>query len=74
MNRFALILFAVLATVLVTAASARGQFVTPNRAFHGGTFAANPISVTAGLATLSSLDEAAYQRLEALGSRARHYE
>ena len=42
-----------------------------DRAFHGGTFAANPVSVTAGLATLSSLDEAAYQRLEALGSRAR---
>ncbi len=49
------------------------QFPEPrNRAFHGGTFAANPVSVTAGLATLAELaNPEVYARLGVLGERAR---
>ncbi|MCR9277924.1 MAG: aspartate aminotransferase family protein [Pseudomonadaceae bacterium] len=36
-----------------------------------GTFTANPITMTAGLAGMSALDEAAYDALEALGARMR---
>ncbi|MCP5156220.1 MAG: aspartate aminotransferase family protein [Ectothiorhodospiraceae bacterium] len=36
-----------------------------------GTFTSNPISMTAGLVTMRLLDEAAYDRLEAIGNRAR---
>ncbi|MDX1999977.1 MAG: glutamate-1-semialdehyde 2,1-aminomutase [Thermoanaerobaculia bacterium] len=37
--------------------------------FHAGTGAGNPLAMTAGLATLELLDDAAYTRLEALGAR-----
>jgi glutamate-1-semialdehyde 2,1-aminomutase len=37
----------------------------------GGTFSANPVSMSAGLATLRALDQAAYERLEAMGARLR---
>ena len=37
----------------------------------GGTFSANPVSMTAGVATLEALDRDAYARLEALGARLR---
>jgi glutamate-1-semialdehyde 2,1-aminomutase len=37
----------------------------------GGTFSANPVSMTAGLATLEALDRDAFARLEALGERLR---
>ncbi|HEV8440434.1 MAG TPA: aspartate aminotransferase family protein [Methylomirabilota bacterium] len=37
----------------------------------GGTFSANPVSTTAGLATLESLDRDAFARLEAMGARLR---
>jgi glutamate-1-semialdehyde 2,1-aminomutase len=37
----------------------------------GGTFSANPVSMTAGLATLEALDRDAFARLEALGARLR---
>jgi glutamate-1-semialdehyde 2,1-aminomutase len=37
--------------------------------FHAGTGAGNPLAMTAGLATLELLDDAAYARLEALGAR-----
>jgi glutamate-1-semialdehyde 2,1-aminomutase len=37
--------------------------------YQAGTLSGNPIAVQAGLATLAQLDESAYQRLEALGSR-----
>lgn len=41
------------------------------RALHLGTFNANPVSTTAGLATLRALDAAAFERLNALGEAAR---
>jgi glutamate-1-semialdehyde 2,1-aminomutase len=37
----------------------------------GGTFSGNPVSMTAGLATMRAMDEAAFERLNALGARAR---
>lgn len=37
----------------------------------GGTFAANPLSMVAGLASMRALDPAAFDRLEALGNRVR---
>jgi glutamate-1-semialdehyde 2,1-aminomutase len=36
---------------------------------HGGTFTANPITMTAGLATMRLMTPAAFQRLEELGER-----
>jgi glutamate-1-semialdehyde 2,1-aminomutase len=38
---------------------------------HGGTFNANPVTMVAGLAALRLLDGAAFERLNALGERAR---
>lgn len=44
----------------------------PDRAFHGGTFAANPVSMVAGIATLKALrDGEVYARLDRLGGQAR---
>ncbi|HYB44644.1 MAG TPA: aspartate aminotransferase family protein, partial [Candidatus Methylomirabilis sp.] len=37
----------------------------------GGTFSANPVSMTAGLATLAALDRDGFARLEAMGARLR---
>jgi len=37
----------------------------------GGTFSANPVSMTAGLATLEALDRTAFAQLDALGERLR---
>jgi glutamate-1-semialdehyde 2,1-aminomutase len=37
--------------------------------YQAGTLSGNPLAVSAGLSTLAELDEHAYQRLEALGSR-----
>ena len=37
----------------------------------GGTFSGNPVSMTAGLASMQALDDAAYARLEALGATLR---
>src|SRR5262249_12292528 len=37
----------------------------------GGTFSANPVSMAAGLATMTPMDEAAFERLNALGARCR---
>jgi glutamate-1-semialdehyde 2,1-aminomutase len=37
----------------------------------GGTFSANPVSMTAGLATMRAMTPAAFQRLDALGARLR---
>lgn len=37
--------------------------------YQAGTLSGNPLAVSAGLATLELLDEAAYSRLEALGAR-----
>jgi glutamate-1-semialdehyde 2,1-aminomutase len=37
----------------------------------GGTFSGNPVSMSAGLATLRALDHAAYERLGAMGARLR---
>ena len=37
--------------------------------YQAGTLSGNPLAVTAGLTTLEALDEKAYERLEALGSR-----
>ena len=41
------------------------------RISHGGTFNANPLTMTAGLATMQALTPDAYERLEALGDRLR---
>ncbi|MCY1446419.1 Glutamate-1-semialdehyde 2,1-aminomutase [compost metagenome] len=38
---------------------------------HGGTFSANPISMRAGIASLRLLDEAAFERLDTIGTRVR---
>jgi glutamate-1-semialdehyde 2,1-aminomutase len=37
--------------------------------YQAGTLSGNPLAVTAGLATLAELDDAAYERLEVLGAR-----
>jgi len=37
--------------------------------YQAGTLSGNPVAVSAGLSPLAELDESAYQRLEALGSR-----
>jgi glutamate-1-semialdehyde 2,1-aminomutase len=37
----------------------------------GGTFSGNPVSMAAGLAAMTALDEAAFQRLDVLGGRCR---
>jgi glutamate-1-semialdehyde 2,1-aminomutase len=37
----------------------------------GGTFSANPVSMTGGLATMRAMTPAAFDRLEALGARLR---
>jgi glutamate-1-semialdehyde 2,1-aminomutase len=37
----------------------------------GGTFSANPVSMTAGLATMRAMTEAEFERLDALGARLR---
>jgi glutamate-1-semialdehyde 2,1-aminomutase len=41
------------------------------RILSGGTFSANPVSMTAGLATMEALDAATYARLDAMGERLR---
>jgi glutamate-1-semialdehyde 2,1-aminomutase len=41
------------------------------RISHGGTFNANPLTMAAGVATLTELTEAAYARLDQLGDRLR---
>ncbi len=41
------------------------------RVSHGGTFNANPVSMAAGVATLTELTPEAYRRLDALGDRLR---
>jgi glutamate-1-semialdehyde 2,1-aminomutase len=38
---------------------------------HGGTFSANPMSMSAGLAAMHLLDEAAFERLDEIGENAR---
>jgi glutamate-1-semialdehyde 2,1-aminomutase len=38
---------------------------------HGGTFSANPVTMRAGLAGMQLLDQAAFQRLDAIGDRVR---
>ena len=38
---------------------------------HGGTFSANPVTMRAGLAAMELLDEAAFARLDAIGSAVR---
>jgi glutamate-1-semialdehyde 2,1-aminomutase len=38
---------------------------------HGGTFSANPVTLRAGLAALAAWDDAAIERLNALGDRLR---
>ena len=38
---------------------------------HGGTFSANPVTMRAGLASMELLDEAAFARLDAIGSAVR---
>jgi glutamate-1-semialdehyde 2,1-aminomutase len=38
----------------------------------GGTFSANPMSMRCGLAAMQLLDDAAFQRLDALGEQVRH--
>jgi len=43
----------------------------PVRFPHSGTFSANPVTMTAGLATMELFDPAAVNRLNALGERAR---
>jgi glutamate-1-semialdehyde 2,1-aminomutase len=43
----------------------------PQYVAHLGTFSANPVSLTAGLAALELLDEKAIDRLNSLGARAR---
>jgi glutamate-1-semialdehyde 2,1-aminomutase len=43
----------------------------PNRIGHGGTFNANPVTMAAGLATLTELTPAAYEHLNRLGELAR---
>lgn len=44
----------------------------PERVFHGGTFSANPVSMAAGLATLTELGAGtAYQHVNRLGARVR---
>ena len=42
------------------------------RVEHGGTYNANPLTMAAGLACMQQLPPEAYERLEALGQRARH--
>jgi glutamate-1-semialdehyde 2,1-aminomutase len=37
----------------------------------GGTFSANPVGMVAGLATMKAMDQAAFDRLEAMGSHVR---
>lgn len=44
----------------------------PPLVYHSGTYNANPLSVAAALATLSTLDAALIQRIDALGAVARH--
>ncbi|WP_370142109.1 aspartate aminotransferase family protein [Bradyrhizobium elkanii] len=39
----------------------------------GGTFSANPLSMTAGLASMTALDPAAFEHLETLGDRLRDH-
>ena len=39
----------------------------------GGTFSANPLSMVAGLASMTALDQAAFDHLEALGARLRDH-
>ena len=41
------------------------------RILSGGTFSANPVTMTAGLAALQALDRAAFSRLEDMGTRLR---
>ena len=38
---------------------------------HGGTFSANPVTMRAGLAAMALLDEAAFERLDAMGEAVR---
>lgn len=47
--------------------SAKGKPAIPQ----GGTFSANPLSMVAGMAALNALDQAAFDRLEALGNSVR---
>jgi len=37
----------------------------------GGTFTANPVTMTAGLACMQQLDHAAFEQLDAIGERCR---
>jgi glutamate-1-semialdehyde 2,1-aminomutase len=47
------------------------QTRTPLRVEHGGTYNANPMTMAAGLAAMQQMTPQAYERLEALGDRAR---
>ena len=42
-----------------------------NRVAHAGTFNANPVTAAAGLATMTALDEVAFERINALGAEVR---
>ncbi len=42
-----------------------------NRVAHAGTFNANPVTAAAGLATMTALDEAAFERINTLGAEVR---
>jgi glutamate-1-semialdehyde 2,1-aminomutase len=42
------------------------------RILSGGTFSANPISMTAGVAAMQALDQSTFSRLEDMGTRLRH--
>lgn len=42
------------------------------RILSGGTFSANPITMTAGLAAMQAMDRATYARLEDMGARLRN--
>lgn len=42
-----------------------------NRLPHGGTFNANPVTMTAGLAAMQAMDDAAFEQINALGAYAR---
>ncbi|WP_225678717.1 aminotransferase class III-fold pyridoxal phosphate-dependent enzyme [Bradyrhizobium hereditatis] len=47
--------------------ASKGRPIVPQ----GGTFSANPLSMTAGLASMNALDQAAFSHLEKLGDRLR---
>lgn len=48
------------------------KYTVPDYCFHGGTHTGNPMSTTAGLATLKKLEDgSAHQRIDSLGERMR---